>query len=394
MLKFEPMQIQRYFNIFTIILFCSLIFSPSLVMFFSEKEKWSRAEKRSLATLPLFPESIPQIPAYFLSVNEYLQDHFGFRHFFIHRYQRELKKRFNKVITSKVIEGLDGWLFYDDFGLIDDFFGHTPLSEKELGLWLQEIQQRQRWLGQKGIRYLHIIAPNKQSLYPQYIMKNGEQLKGVTRFEQLEQRLSPSFPDYMLNLHTALYARLNEGRLYFKNDTHWNRRGAYFAYQKIIERLSQWFPEETFRDDFKFDKDKIAIGGNIGHGGDLLNMIGGKNKTEELPVLKPFLQYSKRNAIDKYGLSEVKRSSLTPSFSSICEGKQLRAVVFRDSFFAHVEIFFSENFKEVIYLWKRYNQKNIEEIIRFWKPDIVMEMTVERHAFDFLHSESHPTHTP
>ncbi len=376
-------RIARFFNIFTLFLFCGLIFSPSLVMFFSKKEVWSSAEKRTLAKFPSSPQSLSAIAPYFSLVNNYLQDHFGLRDFLIHRYQRELKKRFNKA-PSIVIAGLDGWLFLDNFGLIGDFFGYTPLSDAELDAWLAEIRHRKEWLAQQGVHYLHIIAPNKQALYPQYLMENGKELKGVTRFEQLEKRLSPVFPEYIANLHAALEARQNEGLLYFKNDTHWNTRGVYFAYLEILKTLRQWFPDEAFRDDFELGKDVAAVGGNLGHGGDLATIIGAKGGIEKIPVLKPFKTYASIASIEKYHLSRMKYSSAKPSYAAVCKNKKLRAVVFRDSFFVQMEPLFSENFAEVIYLWKRYDQKNVEEIMQFWKPDIVIDMTVERHAFDFL----------
>ena len=53
-------------------------------------------------------------------------------------------------------------------------------------------------------------------------------------------------------------------------------------------------------------------------------------------------------------------------------------LVFRDSFFEALEPYFSENFKEVIYLWKDYDQKNIEELLAVFKPDIVIEERGER----------------
>ncbi|PID75826.1 MAG: hypothetical protein CSA20_03670 [Deltaproteobacteria bacterium] len=379
------MRIHRYFTVLTLVLFCGLIFSPSLCMMFSERKRWSPAEKRSLAMLPALPENLSEISDYFSEINKYLQDHFGLREVFIHRYERELAKRFDTAsLSSKVLKGLDDWYFLDDFGLVNDFFGHTPLSDKELDAWVQEMQKRHSWLKQQGIRYLHVLAPNKQSIYPQYLMKNGRQLQGVTRFNQLQKHLSVAFPDYIVDVHAALVSRSGEGQLYFKKDSHWNKKGAYFAYLEIVKKLSQWFPEQTFRADFAFDADVLAIGGNLGNGGDLLRMVGLNDKTDLVPVLQPYKECVQRDFIENYALSDIVFSPLKRSFKSTCSQRQLRAVVFRDSFFSQMEPFFSENFKEVIYLWKSYNQKNIEEIMRFWKPDLVMEMTVERHAFDFL----------
>jgi hypothetical protein len=67
-----------------------------------------------------------------------------------------------------------------------------------------------------------------------------------------------------------------------------------------------------------------------------------------------------------------------------CGKKNLRAVVFRDSFFVPLEPLLSENFREVIYLWKEFDQQNLEELLVHFKPDVVIEAVVERHVFDSL----------
>jgi len=38
----------------------------------------------------------------------------------------------------------------------------------------------------------------------------------------------------------------------------------------------------------------------------------------------------------------------------------------------------------VVYLWKNYDQANIEEIMNFFKPDIVVEERAERRLFEGL----------
>lgn len=339
--------------------------------------------------MPDLPENLADISDYFSGVNEYLQDHVGLRNFFISSYQRELEDKFDKTSNnSKVLKGLDGWYFFDNFGLIEDFFGYTPLSKDELDAWIEQIQARRDWLEGRGIRYLHVIAPNKQSMYPQYVMENGLQLKGETRFEQLQNHLPPSLSENMVNLHSALGARLSEGQLYFKNDSHWNKRGAYFAYLEIIKRFSRWFPDEKFKTDFIFKKDRLRKGGNLGFGGDLARMSGVMDAKEVIPLLKGFRKCAERFPLENYNLTGYVWSPVRPSLGFRCNEKKLRAVVFRDSFFVQPEQFFSENFKEVVYLWKGYDQENVEEIIKRWKPDIVMEMIVERDAFNILWPEA------
>lgn len=76
-----------------------------------------------------------------------------------------------------------------------------------------------------------------------------------------------------------------------------------------------------------------------------------------------------------------------PSFAKGCNQAELTAVVFRDSFPVALEPFFSEKFKKAVYLWKEYDQKNIEEIMTSFKPDIVIELTVERFFFNSVTSQ-------
>ena len=79
-----------------------------------------------------------------------------------------------------------------------------------------------------------------------------------------------------------------------------------------------------------------------------------------------------------YPFSELDMGARDPLIAKSCETAELKALVFRDSFFHSLEPYLSENFKEVVYLWKDYDQKNIEELLTVFKPDIVIEETAER----------------
>jgi len=45
---------------------------------------------------------------------------------------------------------------------------------------------------------------------------------------------------------------------------------------------------------------------------------------------------------------------------------------------------FSEIFGRVVYLWNNYDQTNIEAIMNFFKPEIVVEERAERRPFEGL----------
>lgn len=49
---------------------------------------------------------------------------------------------------------------------------------------------------------------------------------------------------------------------------------------------------------------------------------------------------------------------------------------------------FQNSFHLTITLWKDYDQANIEEIMEYYKADLLIESIVERRAFDILSTDS------
>ena len=61
-----------------------------------------------------------------------------------------------------------------------------------------------------------------------------------------------------------------------------------------------------------------------------------------------------------------------------CVSSELRAVVFRDSFFEQLLPYVAEHFGEAVYIVSYYDQKVMEQILDKFKPDVVIEEVVER----------------
>jgi len=371
-------------DFFIIAIFLGVILASPLKMLLSETSTWSETEKRSLAPFPKIPAKFSQLRDFFAGIEEFLEDHFGFREFYIYRYSRELDKRFDITDTqSLVIKGLNGWYFFNEPDMLKDFQGRIPLTRSQLQFWLATQNEKNEWLTSQGIRYMLIVAPNKQSIYPHLLMKHAMSVKGTSRFEQLTEYTGGFLPDYMLNLHALLQPEKYDRPLYYKNDSHWNKFAAYVVFRSMLERISAWFPEESFETEFAFTADKTGIGGNTGNGGDLVKMLMQPDLTETYPQMATFERCGSHKTV-QYKLSNVRQTPGRKSFIRRCEGKNLRAVVFRDSFFVPLEPMLSQNFQEIVYLWKDYDQKNIEEILKYFKPDIVIESIVEANLFDSM----------
>jgi alginate O-acetyltransferase complex protein AlgJ len=147
---------------------------------------------------------------------------------------------------SSVVVGRDHWLFMgQETSRIDEFryfLGSNLFQEETLAQWLKMLDQRRRWLEQRGIAYWLVVAPNKSTIYPEYmpaICPRGRK----TRMDQLVEglaRRAPGFP--LIDLRPVLRAGKKERLIYWPSDTHWNDLGRDLAYREIVRRLAARFP--------------------------------------------------------------------------------------------------------------------------------------------------------
>ena len=157
-------EIKTGANILLIVLFCSFLCSSAMVMISSDKSVSSENENRRLAILPPIPRSTGQLRGFFKGLDDYFNDHFGFREHYIHRYHRELQKRFNiSTPLGRVIQGLDGWFFYNKFNLLADFFGMIPPAGKYAGRLVYRPQTTAKVV-RKSRNLLPLYADSKQAV--------------------------------------------------------------------------------------------------------------------------------------------------------------------------------------------------------------------------------------
>jgi hypothetical protein len=93
----------------------------------------------------------------------------------------------------------------------------------------------------------------------------------------------------MVDAHDVLYNRAistPEQPLYYKNDSHWNKLGAYYYFQAIVDKFKKLFHEEEFKTEFAFVENETGVGGNTGKGGDLTYILMLPELTETYPQVK------------------------------------------------------------------------------------------------------------
>ena len=150
----------------------------------------------------------------------YFRDRFFLRQELISLDHLLSSKLFGTSGDSGVILGKDGWLYYAD--TLEDFTGTNPMTDREIYAAAHNLRLMADYCAQNGRQFLFVIAPNKNSLYPEYMKDYGAKAE-----DSNAQRLMSLLTE--LDVPTAdLFSAITEAgeQLYFAHDSHWNTKGA------------------------------------------------------------------------------------------------------------------------------------------------------------------------
>lgn len=121
---------------------------------------------------------------------------------------------------SGVLLGKDGWLFFAD--TLADYTDTAPMTQRELFSAQRNLELMAQYCAENGKQFAFMIAPNKNSLYGQFMENYGVQADSSDA-QRLMQRLEKAgVPTVdMLSVFSQ-----EEEILYFAHDSHWNSKGA------------------------------------------------------------------------------------------------------------------------------------------------------------------------
>ena len=331
-------------------------------------------EKRVLTKFPGFPEiNIYTLKSYTHKYEKYFNDQFGLRKLFLRSLALYRFHVFGGSISSDVMIGKEDWLFANRYNTLDAYRGYKWFSSDDLIKIKNYLEKKQALLAERGIDYLYVIAPNKQSIYPEYF---------PARFTKYGENYVDTFVEFMrdnsdvdiLDLRHSLIKNKNKGQLYYRTDTHWNSLGAYYAYREIIKRLQKSHPDIKLvtKEQLESIKEK-SFSGDIT---DLMALSGVLTETVTNLKLK--------NAKALITLNEKVTNQIVTKNPDLAGP---RVLMFRDSFTIHLQPFLSESFSFVKYIWTG-NWPIEEELLSQLdkvKPDIVIEERIENEVRALRH---------
>lgn len=165
---------------------------------------------------------------------EYFNDNYGFRDLLIRLRNQIDYSVFRK--SEKVVIGRDGWLFYRSVVEEDEISAErTPPADWE-GI-LARVLKLNRVLAARGITLVILVAPMKNSIYPEMLPACAPRRPSPTNFERFLAFLR-AHPEIATVETGPLLTRLKgQMKVYYKTDFHWTDAAGAYAAQELIRKL-------------------------------------------------------------------------------------------------------------------------------------------------------------
>ncbi|CAO4144559.1 AlgX/AlgJ SGNH hydrolase-like domain-containing protein [Methylorubrum thiocyanatum] len=287
--------------------------------------------------------------------------------------------------AADVYEGRDGWLFLiRGNNRVLEQYGRPGVSRVALWRWRRMIETRVRRCARLGATYLHALAPEKLTVYP-------ERAEGLvfdpTRAPALRLArwltASPGARAWV-DLAGAFRAARDGPPLYLRTDTHWTHHGCALAYRTILSRMG--VPP---RDDIEARRARTALpfSGDLGrkfapHRTEVAEGSAFASTARRIHANDLLLQME---ALGRGGDAHLGTHAVFRNDDPLADPRRL--VIFGDSYAQHtphspiatLTALFADTFREVHFLWSTGIDWRYLEAVR---PDFVLGEMAERFVID------------
>jgi hypothetical protein len=359
-----------------VILFLAIIALPLAANLAGRDGADPAAENRELAAFPHLDLGWRSIPVFGNGLAAWFEDHFGFRSTLVKWYGESRLFVLGVSPSTTVVKGRDDWFFYADDKSIEDFANDPPMTPDAIENWRESLVRTRDWLRGRGIAYVFTVAPDKHVIYHEEMPPTIARVAAVSRTDQL-LAVARDAGVAAVDARPALFDGKTGERLYQKTDTHWNDRGAFLAYRKIIEAVRMQnpaVPPAWPRADFDADARETP-------GMDLAGMMGLTRALRETDLVLVPRRPRAAVVVEPAGAEATAEEGRL--VTEIAHSRLPRALIVRDSFTSRLVPFLSEHFSRAVYLWQN---DFLPEDVEKERPDVVIQEIVGRHLYNFIPS--------
>jgi alginate O-acetyltransferase complex protein AlgJ len=356
--------------------FLLLLWAPTADKLFHLDGSRAAGENR----LPASPPDVGELRAgnvqKFLAAGEaYFNDHFGFRKKLIRWFQNWKLGIYHDRTVYKVLTGPNQWLFTGEEQMVEHYLGAAKFTPKQLQTWRTVLEKRRDWLATHGIKYLFVVPPDKQNIYPEELpawLRNAAPTNRETKLDQFLGYMKANSTVEILDLRPTLLAAKPTAPIYLQNDTHWNQLGGFIACQEVLKVLARQLPglPPLRGEDFNWTNLPAT-------GGDLARMIGSdtpeKNFFKALPKPSVSLPVVREATNLVSAWHSHKSNVISENAAPLTE----TAMVFHDSYGNSWRQFLGCSFKRIVFMGenREFNPKFIQEN----RPQVVINEILERY---------------
>lgn len=317
--------------------------------------EFSSSENRQLQEKPSF--KIKYINDYPTEYTSYYEDNMPFKDFLVKCNAYINVHLFKTSPENAVILGKDGWLFYNSkykegTDTLEDYIGSERMNESKLEACKDILLRMQAACHKQGSEFILMIAPNKMSVYGEYMPDKYYKYDEKTTADILVDYLKNNTDLKIVYPKESLLLQKNNFPLYYKLDSHWNELGGYIGYSELYETiLGEKLPP----------LDNISYTENTIYDGDLARMLS---------------------------IDDLSDTSYNVNYYSNTGIQQPKLLMYRDSFTTSMEKYLAQDFPLVDLQWTAiFDQR----LLMKEKPDYVVYELVER-SIRYL-PELHPIFT-
>lgn len=276
---------------------------------------------------------------------------------------RTLSTLTNPACKFSALPGSEGWLYIWDIDDIEaKLFGRSKLSATELRLISENFSARDAWASDRGFTYIHLIAPDKATIYPEFLPA-GLTLPTVNLFSQYRDVLHGSLARFVDTL-PIIYDFKSSGQAYFKTDSHWTYPCAQTVLAQILSKIIDAQvpipPVGSIKTQSRSVKRILELGA-----------LTTPPTSELFEVITP----EKQNSEQIY-VSATARGKAQVFRNADCSLP--RCMLFRDSFSSFFLSTLVEYFSEVVVLNTRHFWHGL---IEAFEPDVVIVEVAERFLY-------------
>ncbi len=239
-------------DIVFIVIFFLLLLLPLIYADFrgGTRSAW---EGRRLAKFPPTHSLVSNFGDFAGKFDAWISDNIGFRYPMINAleyFYREILKSHYMEGSRLVLVGREGHFFNtgNNKQILSAYQGKRWLSEEQLHRLSVKLNDVKRYLDSKGIVFVLMLCPDKDSVYPEYYPVSVVRGPEPIPLDSIAEHLRSNTRIDVFSVKERLLDEKRKYLIYPKKGTrtellHYNSLGAFFAYQELMKHIGAHFPE-------------------------------------------------------------------------------------------------------------------------------------------------------